>query len=67
MDAYEATTAIQNGGAGPVNKLVPIIVITADVMESTRERILNLGANDWMTKPVDQKLLYQKITDLLSL
>lgn len=66
MDGYQATAAIRNGDAGTVNNAIPIIVITADVMESTRDRILSMGANDWMTKPVDQKLLYQKITNLLS-
>lgn len=66
MDGYEATEAIRNGHAGESNNQVPIIVLTADIMESTRERIIGLGADDYMTKPVDQKLLYQKITALLS-
>lgn len=66
MDGYEATEAIRSGLAGSSNNLVPIIVLTADILESTRERITRLGADDFMTKPVDQKLLYQKITALLT-
>jgi len=66
MDGYEATEAIRKGEAGANNVRVPILVITADVMETTRERIFELGADDYMTKPIDQKLLYQKITGLLS-
>jgi CheY-like chemotaxis protein len=66
MDGYEATEAIRSGLAGSSNNLVPIIILTADIMESTRERITRLGADDFMTKPVDQKLLYQKITALLA-
>ncbi|NEU10078.1 response regulator [Flavihumibacter sp. R14] len=66
MDGYEATEAIRKGKAGLENDSVPIIVLTADVMETTRTRIMELGADDFMTKPVDQKLLYQKITALLS-
>ncbi len=66
MDGYEATAAIRHGDTGEENKLMPILVITADVMESTRERIFELGADDYLTKPVDQKMLYKKITGLLS-
>ena len=44
-----------------MNSLVPIIVITADAMETTRDRVFKLGANDLMTKPVDQKILYEEI------
>ena len=66
MDGYEATKAIRRGEAGENNNLVPIIVVTADVMETSRERIYELGADDYTTKPVDQKILYQKITGLLS-
>ncbi|MBC7745456.1 MAG: response regulator [Flavobacterium sp.] len=66
MDGYEATTAIRNGDAGESNNRVPIIVVTADVMETTRDLVFNLGADDYMNKPVDQKMLYEKIKALLS-
>lgn len=66
MDGYEATEAIRNGSAGTHNKDIPIIVLTADVMESTKQRVFELGVNDYMTKPVDQNLLYEKITTQLS-
>lgn len=66
MDGYEATSAIRNGNAGATNTRVPIIVVTADIMVATRERLFKLGADDFMIKPFNQKLLYQKITNLLS-
>ncbi|WP_051189539.1 hybrid sensor histidine kinase/response regulator [Daejeonella oryzae] len=66
MDGYEATEAIRNGTAGESNRQIPIIVLTADVLESTKDRVFELGVNDYMTKPLDAKLLYQKVTSLLS-
>ena len=66
MDGYEATEAIRGGKVGDRNTNIPIIVLTADMMDSTRERVFELGVNDYMNKPVDQKLLYEKITMLLS-
>jgi CheY-like chemotaxis protein len=38
MDGYEATIAIRNGEVGVENATIPIIAVTADVMESTKSR-----------------------------
>lgn len=65
MDGYEATEEIRKGSAGEANTHIPIIAVTADTMESTRQRTKIIGMDDYMTKPVDQKLLYEKITNLL--
>ncbi len=66
MDGYEATTEIRKGTAGDNNKEIPIIALTADVMESSKQKAKNVGMDDYMTKPVDQALLYEKITFQLS-
>lgn len=66
MDGYEAIEAIRSGKAGEENKDIPIIAITADLMLHTKERVFELGVSDYMTKPVDQVLLYEKITSHLS-
>jgi signal transduction histidine kinase/AmiR/NasT family two-component response regulator len=66
MDGYEAIAAIRSGVAGAGNSDLPIIALTADLMDSSRQRVFDLGVNDFMTKPVDQQLLYSKITLLLS-
>lgn len=66
MDGYEATQEIRRGNAGEANTQIPIIAVTADTMESTRQRTRQIGMDDYMTKPVDQKLLYEKITTLLA-
>ena len=66
MDGYEAISSIRNGLAG-INKIsVPIIVLTADITKATKDRIFNIGATDYMNKPVEEEILYKKITTALS-
>lgn len=66
MDGYEAIEAIRSGLAGANNVEIPIIALTADLMDSSKEKVFDLGVDDFMTKPVEQQLLYSKITLLLS-
>lgn len=39
MDGYEAAIAIRNGEAGAHNSNISIIAVTADVMETTKDRV----------------------------
>lgn len=61
MDGYEATIAIRNGAVGPEYANIPIIAVTADVMEGTKLRVTALGMNDYLTKPIKKETLYQAI------
>lgn len=67
MDGYEATTAIRNGNAGIDNKKIPIIAVTADVMETTKERVISIGMNKYMSKPFDGVGLFKNIIECCSL
>jgi PAS domain S-box-containing protein len=51
MNGYEATSAIRNQPG--INQSVPIIAMTADVIEGARERALHSGMNDFVGKPVE--------------
>jgi PAS domain S-box-containing protein len=62
MDGLEATRAIRKLPAG---KTIPIIAMTANAFNEDRERCLNAGMNDFIAKPADPELLYQKIIDWL--
>jgi len=66
MDGYEAISAIRNNLTGINKTTIPIIVITADTTTSTKDRVFGLGADDYMNKPVDEELMYQKVTGVLS-
>jgi CheY-like chemotaxis protein len=61
MDGYEATKLIRSGELGKAIGQIPIIAVTADAMEETRQRVLDIGMNDYMTKPVKRDLLLEKI------
>lgn len=66
MDGYEATQRIRQGEADKLaSKDVPIIAVTADTMESTREKVFALGINDYMTKPVKSDVLFEKVALLI--
>lgn len=65
MDGYEATIAIRNGEAGEHNRMIPIIAVTADVMETTKERVREIGMNHYLSKPIKNEILYQAIKNLV--
>lgn len=61
MDGYEATIAIRGGNSGINSKDIPIIAVTADVMESTKERVLEIGMDFYLSKPINKELLFETI------
>jgi CheY-like chemotaxis protein len=61
MDGYEATIAIRSGVCGINNKNIPIIAVTADVMETTKKRVLEIGMNDYLSKPIEKELLFKTV------
>ena len=66
MDGYEATIAIRNGEAGEHYRNIPIIAVTADVMETTKVRVTEIGMNKYLSKPVDKEVLFEYIKSLIN-
>jgi signal transduction histidine kinase/DNA-binding response OmpR family regulator/HPt (histidine-containing phosphotransfer) domain-containing protein len=59
MDGISATKAIrQLPGLGQV---VPIIAMTANVMQSDRDSCIAAGMNDFVTKPIEPQLLFDTL------
>jgi len=52
MDGFEATAAIRTSGTTIPNPEIPIIAMTANAMKGDRERCLEAGMNDYISKPV---------------
>lgn len=65
MDGYEATISIRKGDLGDLIKNIPIIAVTADIMESTKKRVFEIGMNSYISKPVEKILLYDEIYKLI--
>ncbi|OWP62534.1 hybrid sensor histidine kinase/response regulator [Hymenobacter amundsenii] len=61
MNGFEATEHIRN----ELGLSVPIIALTADVTTVDVEKCRAVGMNDYISKPIDDKLLYSKIIKYL--
>jgi len=61
MDGYEATHHIREGHCGDHYKHIPIIAMTANAIAGDREKCLDAGMSDYISKPIDTQLLKQRI------
>ena len=61
MNGFEATEYIRN----TMNSKIPIIALTADVTTVDLAKCKDVGMNDYIAKPIDERLLYSKIVGLV--
>lgn len=58
MDGWEATRRLK---ADTDLSKIPVIVLSAHAMRGDEERARASGCDDFLTKPIDETLLYQKL------
>ena len=61
MDGYEATREIRDPRSAVPNHAIPIVAMTANAMQGDREKCLAAGMNDYVSKPVDAKVLAEAL------
>ena len=64
MDGFEATQRIRNCGESYAN--IPIIAVTANALSSDKERCLQSGMSDYLSKPFQLDDIRGKLQDWLS-
>lgn len=62
MNGFQATRQIASNES---TKDIPIIIVTTKDQETDRVWGLRQGAKDYLTKPVDEKILIEKISALI--
>jgi len=58
VDGWEATRRIK---ANATTAAIPVMAITANAMSGDEDRARAAGCDDFMTKPVDEDLLFAKL------
>jgi CheY-like chemotaxis protein len=61
MNGFETTEYIRK----TLNSKIPIIALTADVTTVDLAKCKSVGMNDYIAKPVDERLLYSKIVSIV--
>ena len=62
MDGYEATRLLRDPQQGVADPRVPVIAMTANAMEGDREKCLDAGMDDYISKPLNKAKLAETIT-----
>ena len=57
MDGREAARIIRQKGY----TTIPIIAMTAESMKGDREKCLEAGMNDYLSKPIKQEIVFEMI------
>lgn len=59
MDGFEATKYIRDQRSSVLNHDIPIIAMTAHAMDGDKERCLEAGMDDYISKPIELESLIE--------
>ena len=59
MDGYETTRRIRAGASNENNAQIPIVAMTANALAGDKNKCLEAGMNDYISKPVQPKSLFE--------
>ncbi|MFC1507732.1 two-component sensor histidine kinase BarA, partial [Pseudomonadota bacterium] len=59
MPEMDGVTACQEIHKTDLNHTTPVIAVTAHAMAGERERLINAGMDDYLTKPIEERILQQ--------
>jgi CheY-like chemotaxis protein len=62
LDGWEATRRIKGEAA---TAAIPVIGLSAHAMDGDSEKALAAGCDAYLTKPIDDELLFQKLAEYL--
>ncbi len=65
LDGIETTRLIRKDRSGKFNPSIPIIALTAHAVKGDRERFLEAGMDDYVSKPFDLDILFNVIVKCL--
>ncbi len=57
MDGFEATRQLRDPATGARDTAIPVIALTANAMQGDRDRCIDAGMNDYLTKPIAPQAL----------
>lgn len=64
MDGLKLVSLVRND---PANRNIPIVIITTEGAQEDRDRALALGANDYITKPIQPNRILDVTRTLLNI
>ncbi len=63
MPIMDGITACQRIRQSSLNEQTPIIAVTAHAMDGERARLISLGFSEFLTKPLDEKMLHYSLQE----
>lgn len=67
MPVMDGLKLVKRVRSDPTHKHVPIVIISTESAEEDRQRALSLGANAYITKPIQAPQVIAKVRELLGL